>query len=75
MLYVVAHRQCSRAGIPPVPIEGCVMTQNGIRTLWAEGKPALDGWLWIGNRFSAANVAAQGDDCGTRGLPHPCCNG
>ncbi len=51
------------------------MTQNGIRTLWAEGKPALDGWLWIGNRFSAANVAAQGDDCGTRGLPHPCCNG
>ncbi len=38
------------------------MTPNGIRKLWAEGKPALNGWLSIGNTFTAEIIAAQGYD-------------
>jgi 4-hydroxy-2-oxoheptanedioate aldolase len=38
------------------------MTPNGIKRLWAEGKPALNAWLSIGNAFPAEIVAAQGYD-------------
>lgn len=35
---------------------------NTLRTLWAEGKPALNGWCSIGNPFTAEIMAAQGYD-------------
>ena len=38
------------------------MTPNGIRRLWAEGKPVLNGWLSIGNAFTAEIMAQQGYD-------------
>jgi 4-hydroxy-2-oxoheptanedioate aldolase len=38
------------------------MTPNGIRKAWAEGKPVLNGWLSVGNAFTAEIVAAQGYD-------------
>ncbi len=38
------------------------MKPNGIRTLWAAGKPVLNGWLSIGSPFVAEILAAQGYD-------------
>lgn len=38
------------------------MIKNKVRQLWAEGKPALHGWLSIGNPFTAEIMAAQGYD-------------
>ena len=38
------------------------MIKNNIKQLWAEGKPALHGWLSIGNPFAAEIMAAQGYD-------------
>jgi 4-hydroxy-2-oxoheptanedioate aldolase len=35
---------------------------RGLRDLWAEGKPVLNGWLSIGNPFTAEIMAAQGYD-------------
>ncbi|WP_425074766.1 HpcH/HpaI aldolase family protein [Sagittula sp. S175] len=35
---------------------------NTLKTLWAEGKPALNGWCSIGNPFTAEIMAAQGYD-------------
>jgi 4-hydroxy-2-oxoheptanedioate aldolase len=35
---------------------------NKLKTLWAEGKPTLNGWLSIGNPFTAEIMAAQGYD-------------
>lgn len=46
------------------------MKANGIRTLWAEGKPALNGWLSVGDGFAAEIVAAQGYDSVTIDLQH-----
>ncbi len=36
------------------------MTPNGIRRLWAEGKPVINGWLSIASPFVAEIMAAQG---------------
>ena len=38
------------------------MIKNKVKQLWAEGKPALHGWLSIGNPFTAEIMAAQGYD-------------
>lgn len=46
------------------------MTPNGIKKLWNEGKPALNGWLSIGNPFTAEIVAAQGYDAVTVDQQH-----
>lgn len=36
--------------------------QNGLKALWAAGKPGLNGWCSIGNPFTAEIMAAQGYD-------------
>jgi 4-hydroxy-2-oxoheptanedioate aldolase len=38
------------------------MIHNRLRQIWAEGRPVLNGWLSIGNAFSAEIMAAQGYD-------------
>lgn len=38
------------------------MRENRVRTLWAEGKPALNGWLHIPSAWSAEVMAHQGWD-------------
>jgi 4-hydroxy-2-oxoheptanedioate aldolase len=38
------------------------MRENATRRLWQQDKPALGGWLSIGNTFSAEVMAAQGFD-------------
>ncbi|MBP1806684.1 HpcH/HpaI aldolase family protein [Rubellimicrobium aerolatum] len=44
------------------------MTQ--LRDLWAQGKPVLNGWLSIGNAFTAEIMAAQGYDSVTIDVQH-----
>jgi len=46
------------------------MIKNGIRKLWANGKPALNGWLSIGNAFTAEIMAAQDYDSLTIDMQH-----
>ncbi len=46
------------------------MTPNGVRRLWTEGKPVLNGWLSIGNAFTAEIIAAQGYDAVTVDQQH-----
>ncbi|HEX4767077.1 MAG TPA: aldolase/citrate lyase family protein [Lichenihabitans sp.] len=46
------------------------MIPNRIKTLWAEGKPAINGWLSIGNGFSAEIMASAGYDSVTADLQH-----
>lgn len=46
------------------------MRQNRLRTLWAEGKPALNGWLALPDSFSAELMAHQGFDALTIDLQH-----
>lgn len=46
------------------------MTPNGIKKLWDDGKPALNGWLSIANPFSAEIMAAQGYDSLTVDTQH-----
>ncbi|MBI4923324.1 MAG: 2,4-dihydroxyhept-2-ene-1,7-dioic acid aldolase [Devosia nanyangense] len=38
------------------------MNKNKLKQLWAEGKPTINGWLSIGNAFTAEIMAAQGYD-------------
>lgn len=38
------------------------MIKNRLKQLWAEGKPTINGWLSIGNSFTAEIMAAQGYD-------------
>ena len=38
------------------------MRENAVKRLWQEDKPALGGWLSIGNSFSAEVMASQGLD-------------
>ncbi|MDE2398036.1 MAG: 2,4-dihydroxyhept-2-ene-1,7-dioic acid aldolase [Burkholderiales bacterium] len=38
------------------------MIKNKLKALWAEGQPSLNGWLSIGNPFTAEIMAAQGYD-------------
>jgi 4-hydroxy-2-oxoheptanedioate aldolase len=46
------------------------MTRNPIRRLWAQGKPAVNGWLSIGNAFTAEIMAQQGYDAVTIDQQH-----
>ena len=46
------------------------MIKNNIKQLWRDGKPALNGWLSIGNAFSAEIMAAQDFDSVTIDLQH-----
>ena len=46
------------------------MIKNGLKRLWADGKPAINGWLSIGNSFSAEIMAAQGYDSVTADIQH-----
>ena len=46
------------------------MTPNPIKTLWAAGKPAINGWLSIGNGFTAEIMASVGYDSVTADLQH-----
>src|SRR5919106_4722512 len=38
------------------------MIKNKLKQLWGEGKPTINGWLSIGNAFTAEIMAAQGYD-------------
>jgi 4-hydroxy-2-oxoheptanedioate aldolase len=38
------------------------MIRNKLKELWNEGKPTINGWLSIGNPFTAEIMAAQGYD-------------
>lgn len=44
--------------------------QNRLKQIWAAGRPALNGWLSIGNSFTAEIMAAQGYDSLTVDLQH-----
>ena len=46
------------------------MRENRLRTLWAEGKTAVNGWLAIPNGFSAEVMAHQGWDTLTIDMQH-----
>lgn len=46
------------------------MIKNGIKALWADGKPAINGWLSTSNAFVAEIMAAQGFDSLTVDLQH-----
>lgn len=38
------------------------MVPNGLKQIWAAGRPAVNGWLSVGNSFTAEIMAAQGYD-------------
>lgn len=44
--------------------------QTRVKELWAEDKPVLNGWLSIGNPFTAEIMGAQGYDALTLDLQH-----
>lgn len=46
------------------------MFENRLRALWAEGRPAINGWLSVGNPFIAEIMACQGYDSITIDLQH-----
>ncbi len=46
------------------------MRENRLRQLWAQGEPAINGWLAIANSFSAEVMAHQGWDTLTIDLQH-----
>ena len=46
------------------------MVRNGLKELWAEGRPALNGWLSIASPFVAEIMAGQGYDTLTIDLQH-----
>ncbi|MCP4385121.1 MAG: 2,4-dihydroxyhept-2-ene-1,7-dioic acid aldolase [Hyphomicrobiales bacterium] len=46
------------------------MRPNRVRECWAEGRPAISGWLSIGNSYSAEIVGMSGVDCVTIDLQH-----
>jgi 4-hydroxy-2-oxoheptanedioate aldolase len=46
------------------------MRPNRLRTLWSEGRAAVNGWLAIANGFSAETMAHQGWDTLTIDLQH-----
>ena len=46
------------------------MARNNIRRLWAEGKPVINGWLSVGNGFTAEIMAQQGYDAVTVDQQH-----
>ena len=46
------------------------MRKNSLRAIWQSGGAAVNGWLAIGNSFSAETMAHQGWDCLTIDLQH-----
>lgn len=46
------------------------MIRNGLKTLWEEGRPALNGWLGIANGLSAEIMAEAGFDSITIDMQH-----
>jgi 4-hydroxy-2-oxoheptanedioate aldolase len=46
------------------------MIRNRLKELWAEGRPTINGWLSIGNPFTAEIMAAQGYDSLTIDVQH-----
>ncbi len=44
--------------------------ENRLKRIWAEGRPAINGWLSIGNAFTAEIMAAQGYDSITIDIQH-----
>ncbi len=46
------------------------MVPNGMKRLWADNKAVVNGWLSIGNGFTAEIMAAQGYDSLTIDLQH-----
>ena len=46
------------------------MIANKLKRLWAEGRPTINGWLSIGNSFTAEIMAAQGYDSLTIDVQH-----
>jgi 4-hydroxy-2-oxoheptanedioate aldolase len=46
------------------------MRPNKLRTLWAQGRAAVNGWLAVANSFSAETMAHQGWDTLTIDLQH-----
>lgn len=46
------------------------MIPNRLKQIWAEGRPALNGWCSIGNPFTAEIMAAQGFDSLTIDMQH-----
>lgn len=46
------------------------MRENRLRTLWADGKAAVNGWCAIPSSFSAEVMAHQGWDSLTLDLQH-----
>ncbi|HEX6704496.1 MAG TPA: aldolase/citrate lyase family protein [Albitalea sp.] len=46
------------------------MRENRLRSLWASGAPAINGWLAIPNGFSAETMAHQGWDSLTIDMQH-----
>jgi len=46
------------------------MFTNRLKKLWSEGQPAMNGWLSIGNPFTAEIMAAQGYDSITIDMQH-----
>lgn len=46
------------------------MIANKLKAIWAEGRPAINGWCSIGNPFTAEIMAAQGFDSITIDMQH-----
>jgi 4-hydroxy-2-oxoheptanedioate aldolase len=46
------------------------MFTNRLKQRWAEGRPAINGWLSIGNAFTAEIMAEQGYDAVTIDIQH-----
>lgn len=46
------------------------MNPNKLKSLWAQGKPTINGWCSIGNPFTAEIMAAQGFDSITIDMQH-----
>ena len=46
------------------------MIKNGIKRLWADGKPVLNGWLSMANTFSTEIMSGQGYDSLTIDMQH-----
>ncbi|MQB46482.1 aldolase/citrate lyase family protein [Rhizobium sp. ICMP 5592] len=46
------------------------MIKNRLKEIWAEGRPSINGWLSIGNAFTAEIMAAQGYDSVSIDIQH-----
>jgi 4-hydroxy-2-oxoheptanedioate aldolase len=58
---------CSPATAEP---EETTMQRNGLKRLWEQGTPVINGWLSIGDAFCAEIMAEQGYDALTVDLQH-----